>query len=60
MSRLDRRRLSRIVGDFGQLSLLVRGRFLVDALPYTKVEGLPFSSDEIEIKVNEVLQEVQS
>jgi 2-oxoglutarate ferredoxin oxidoreductase subunit alpha len=43
----------------GQLALLIRGRFLVDALPFDKVQGLPFTSDEIEQKVLEVLQEMK-
>ena len=39
----------------GQLALLVRARYLIDAISYTKVQGLPFSSDEIMNKVDEVI-----
>jgi 2-oxoglutarate/2-oxoacid ferredoxin oxidoreductase subunit alpha len=34
--------------NLGQLSLLLRGRFLVDAISYTKVAGLPFKAEELQ------------
>jgi 2-oxoglutarate ferredoxin oxidoreductase subunit alpha len=34
--------------NLGQLALLVRGRFLVDAISYTKVAGLPFKAEELQ------------
>ena len=33
--------------NMGQLALLVRGTYLVDAHSYTAVRGLPFSSAEL-------------
>lgn len=42
----------------GQLALLVRGKFLVDAESYAKVQGQPFTSEELETKIRELLQEV--
>ena len=39
----------------GQLSLLLRARFLVDCVPLTKVQGRPFLVGEIEQKVEELL-----
>jgi 2-oxoglutarate ferredoxin oxidoreductase subunit alpha len=39
----------------GQLSLLIRGRFLVDATPFNKISGQPFKIAEIEGKVDELL-----
>ena len=33
--------------NLGQLALLLRGRFLVDAIGYNQVRGLPFTSDEL-------------
>ncbi len=33
--------------NLGQLSALLRARYLVDAVPYTKVAGLPFAEDEL-------------
>ena len=39
----------------GQLSRLVRAEFIVDAQSRTKVQGLPFSATEIEIKILEML-----
>ena len=34
--------------NLGQLSLLLRGHFLVDAQSVTKMKGLPFTAGEIE------------
>jgi 2-oxoglutarate/2-oxoacid ferredoxin oxidoreductase subunit alpha len=34
--------------NLGQLALLLRGRFLVDAVSYTKVAGLPFKAEELQ------------
>jgi 2-oxoglutarate ferredoxin oxidoreductase subunit alpha len=34
--------------NLGQLALLIRGRFLVDATSYQKVQGRPFFAHEIE------------
>ena len=42
-------------GNLGQLALLVRGRYLVDAVPFSKVQGRPFTSEEIEQRVAELL-----
>ena len=39
----------------GQLSLLIRARFLVDAIPMNKVQGKPFFRTEIHAKVRELL-----
>jgi len=39
----------------GQLSLLVRGKFLVDAVAFNKISGQPFKIAEIEAKIEEVL-----
>jgi 2-oxoglutarate ferredoxin oxidoreductase subunit alpha len=39
----------------GQLSLLVRGRYLVDAVPFNKIAGQPFKIAEIEGKIDELL-----
>ncbi|MBI5849922.1 MAG: 2-oxoacid:acceptor oxidoreductase subunit alpha [Planctomycetes bacterium] len=34
--------------NLGQLAMLIRSRFLVDAQPFTKVQGQPFTSHEVE------------
>ena len=39
----------------GQLSLLIRGKFLIDAVPFNKIAGQPFKIAEIEGKIDEVL-----
>lgn len=39
----------------GQLSLLVRGKFLVDAIGFNKISGQPFKIVEITSKIDEVL-----
>ncbi len=42
--------------NLGQLCFLLRGRYVVDAISYSKVEGKPFKQSEIENKVLEVLK----
>jgi 2-oxoglutarate ferredoxin oxidoreductase subunit alpha len=44
--------------NLGQLSQLIRGRFLVDAIGYNKVRGLPFTSAELETVLEEVVKNV--
>jgi 2-oxoglutarate ferredoxin oxidoreductase subunit alpha len=39
----------------GQLALLIRGRFVIDAVPFNKISGQPFKIAEIEGKIDEVL-----
>ncbi len=39
----------------GQLSLLIRAKFLVDAHAYTKVEGLPLFAEELEGEIMRLL-----
>lgn len=42
--------------NLGQLSLLIRGRYLVDAISLSKVQGIPFKVSEIIAKCNELLE----
>jgi 2-oxoglutarate ferredoxin oxidoreductase subunit alpha len=42
--------------NLGQLSFILRATYLVDAISYSKVEGKPFKTSEIEKKVLEVIQ----
>ena len=42
----------------GQLAMLVRAKFLVDARSLAKVQGLPFSSQELEAHVRETMEEL--
>jgi 2-oxoglutarate ferredoxin oxidoreductase subunit alpha len=37
--------------NMGQLALLIRGRYLVDARSYTKTQGLPLFIDELEAEI---------
>ena len=39
----------------GQLSMIVRSRFLVDAVGYNKVQGLPIFAEELEQEILRVL-----
>jgi 2-oxoglutarate ferredoxin oxidoreductase subunit alpha len=39
----------------GQLSLLIRGKFLIDAVPFNKIAGQPFKITEIQGKIDELL-----
>ena len=34
--------------NLGQLSLLIRAKYLVDVQSYTKVAGLPFRAEELQ------------
>jgi 2-oxoglutarate/2-oxoacid ferredoxin oxidoreductase subunit alpha len=45
--------------NMGQLALLIRGRFLVDARPYNKVAGLPFKAEELQHVLTEHLDELE-
>jgi 2-oxoglutarate/2-oxoacid ferredoxin oxidoreductase subunit alpha len=42
--------------NMGQLSFVLRGKFLVDAIGYNKIQGRPFKQAEIEAKIEEVLE----
>jgi 2-oxoglutarate ferredoxin oxidoreductase subunit alpha len=39
----------------GQLALLIRGRYLVDAISFPKLRGQPFSVSEIAARIEELL-----
>ncbi len=40
--------------NLGQLAMLIRARFLVDAISYNQVRGLPFRADELASVITEV------
>ena len=42
--------------NMGQLSLLLRAKYLIDAVSYTKVQGQPFKVAELSKKILEQLQ----
>ncbi|MFM9050272.1 MAG: 2-oxoacid:acceptor oxidoreductase subunit alpha [Actinomycetota bacterium] len=42
--------------NLGQLALLIRGRFLVDAISYNQVRGLPFTSEELAATITDVIE----
>ena len=44
--------------NLGQLSLLIRGRYLVDAMPYNQVRGLPFKAEELANVIKDVIASV--
>ena len=46
--------------NLGQLALLLRAKFLVDAEAFTKVQGRPFTSQEMDQKLTQVLQELRA
>jgi 2-oxoglutarate/2-oxoacid ferredoxin oxidoreductase subunit alpha len=43
--------------NMGQLSMLIRARFLVDAQSYTKIQGLPIFAEELEREITRALDE---
>jgi 2-oxoglutarate ferredoxin oxidoreductase subunit alpha len=52
LARFDRVLIPEV--NLGQLRLLVRGRYLVDAVGLNKVSGRPFTIADIEDKINEL------
>ncbi|MGI9197896.1 MAG: 2-oxoacid:acceptor oxidoreductase subunit alpha [Candidatus Nanopelagicales bacterium] len=44
--------------NLGQLALLIRGKYLVDAMGYNKVRGLPFTSEELAATITDVIESV--
>jgi 2-oxoglutarate ferredoxin oxidoreductase subunit alpha len=44
--------------NLGQLCLLVRARFLVDAIPYNRVRGMPFQAGELAGVIQDVVESV--
>lgn len=45
--------------NLGQLSKLVRAEYLVDAISYTQVRGMPFTAAELEIALNAALSQLE-
>ncbi|GAA3639452.1 2-oxoglutarate ferredoxin oxidoreductase subunit alpha [Lentzea atacamensis] len=46
--------------NLGQLALLLRAKYLVDAVSYTKVQGLPFKAEELQDVLADVIKGVSS
>ena len=44
--------------NLGQLALLIRAKFLVDAISYNQVRGLPFKSEELATVIKDVIANV--
>ncbi|MEV4655174.1 2-oxoacid:acceptor oxidoreductase subunit alpha [Micromonospora sp. NPDC049301] len=44
--------------NLGQLAHVIRSRYLVDAISYNQVRGLPFTASELETTLEEVLKNV--
>ncbi|QGN45608.1 2-oxoacid:acceptor oxidoreductase subunit alpha [Micromonospora sp. WMMD558] len=44
--------------NLGQLAHVIRARYLVDAIGYNQVRGLPFTANELETTLEEVLKNV--
>jgi 2-oxoglutarate ferredoxin oxidoreductase subunit alpha len=44
--------------NLGQLALLIRGRFLVDAVAYNQVRGLPFKAEALVGVIKDVIASV--
>jgi 2-oxoglutarate/2-oxoacid ferredoxin oxidoreductase subunit alpha len=42
--------------NLGQLAQVIRARFLIDAISYNQVRGLPFTSAELETVIEEVIK----
>ena len=46
--------------NLGQLALLLRAKYLTDAISYTKVAGLPFGAEELQGVFTDVIEGVRS
>ena len=44
--------------NLGQLALLLRGRYLVDAVGYNQVRGLPFNAPQMQDVINRMLEDL--
>ena len=42
--------------NLGQLAQVIRGRYLVDAIAYNQVRGLPFTAAELQTVLEEVVK----
>jgi 2-oxoglutarate ferredoxin oxidoreductase subunit alpha len=42
--------------NMGQLSMVLRAKYLVDAQGFNKIQGKPFKQSEIEQKIEEILE----
>jgi 2-oxoglutarate ferredoxin oxidoreductase subunit alpha len=42
--------------NLGQLALLLRAKFLVDSVSYTKVDGLPFKAEELQHVFTDIIE----
>jgi 2-oxoglutarate ferredoxin oxidoreductase subunit alpha len=54
LSRFDRVVIPEM--NLGQLAQVIRGRYLVDAIAYNQVRGLPFTAAELETMLEEVVK----
>ena len=45
--------------NLGQLALLLRGKFLVDAVSYTQVRGLPFTAPQLHEVITDMLEDLR-
>ena len=55
MSRFDKVLVPEL--NMGQLNVLLRSQFLVDTIPFNKVQGQPFKVKELTRKIHELLQD---
>ncbi|MFD9736077.1 2-oxoacid:acceptor oxidoreductase subunit alpha [Umezawaea sp. NPDC059074] len=46
--------------NLGQLALLLRAKYLVDVMSYTKVQGLPFKAEELQDVLADVIKGVEA
>ena len=44
--------------NLGRLTLLLRAKYLVDAISYNQVRGMPFKSEELENVIKDVIASV--
>ena len=46
--------------NLGQLAMLVRAKYLVDAVTYNQVRGLPFKAEELALVITDLMATLTS
>ena len=45
--------------NLGQLAMIIRSKFLVDAISLSKIQGKPFTQTEVYNKIKKIIKEIK-
>ena len=45
--------------NLGQLAMIIRSKFLVNAISFSKVQGKPFTQTEVYHKITELIKDIK-